>query len=203
MPVDIRGEASTQYIELMGISTGEPVIDPDIQAGDVTVSKDGGAFVPITTLPTVNPAGTPQVEFDLSVAEKTADIIRVRFKDVSDDEWLETVYEIQTVENTYQAKLEMIDDDSGTTDRYIVSWFKNSEPINSGITGTTLQVIKVSDGTDLIATTAMTQVSGTSNYHYPATGASRMVSGVAYIAIASATIDGETREWRQPIGVDS
>lgn len=201
--LDIRGEASTHYIELMSTSTGLPVITPTLAVGDVTVSKDGGAFNPITALPTVNPALSPQVEFDLTASEKDADVVRVRFKDVADAEWLETVYEIDTIENTYQAKIEVIDDDSGSTDRYIASWFKNSEPINSGITGTTLQVIEVSDGSDLIAAVAMTQVAATSNYQHPATGASRMVSGVAYIAIIIATIDSEVREWRQPIGVDS
>lgn len=203
MPVDIYGEASTHYIELLSTSTGLPVVNPTIAVGDVQVSKDGGAYADITTLPVVSPAGTAQVEFELSAAEKTASITRVRFKDVAGNEWLETVYEIQTVENTYQAKLEVIDDDSGTTDRYIASWFKNSEPIGSGIAGTTLQVIKVSDGSDLIAASAMTQVAATTNFHYAATGASRMVSGTAYIAIITATIDGEMREWRQPIGVDS
>lgn len=105
--------------------------------------------------------------------------------------------------NTYQAKIEFIDDDNGTTDRYVISWFMNGEPVSGAITTPVLQVIKVSDGTDLIPATAMAVIPGDNGFTYAAVGAERMVSGVAYLAIATATIDSSTREWKQPIGVDS
>lgn len=113
-----------------------------------------------------------------------------------------SIASVDAITNTYQAKVEFVDDDTGTTDRYVVSWFKNGEPVTAGVTVATLQVIKT-DGSDLIASSAMTLVAGTSNYYYSATGAERMVSGSSYIAVASATIDSAVRTWRQPVGVDS
>lgn len=103
----------------------------------------------------------------------------------------------------HQAKLEVVDDNALLADRYVISWFENGEPLSAGVSGAFIQVIKVADGTDLVPVTAMSQVGATSNYRYYATGAERMESGVAYIAIATATIGGLTQEWRQPVGIDS
>ncbi len=102
----------------------------------------------------------------------------------------------------YQAKIWIIDDNNGTTDRYIVAWFKNGEPIFSGITSPTIQVIKESDGTDLVASTAMTEIGSTGLYRYRETS-NRIANGAAYVVKVAATIDSATRTWAQPIGRDS
>ena len=107
----------------------------------------------------------------------------------------------------YQASIEMIDDDENDdendADRYVVSWFKNSEPVESGITLPTIRVVKT-DGTDLFAAATMTQIGTTGAYYYnQVTAASRVVDGAVYLRIAQATIDGETREWRRGGGRDS
>jgi hypothetical protein len=105
--------------------------------------------------------------------------------------------------NTYQAKVWFFDDNGGTTDRYAVAWFKNGQPVTAGITSPTLQVIKASDGTDLIASSAMTQIGSTGLYKYDATSGERTASGAAYMAKVQATIDSATRTWYQPVGRDS
>jgi len=103
--------------------------------------------------------------------------------------------------DTYQAKVSLADDDNGAADRYIVIWYKNAQPVTSGITSPTIQVYN-SAGTDLIATSAMTQIGSTGTYRYTATGGERITDGVAYIALVQASIGGATRSWYQPISRD-
>jgi hypothetical protein len=106
--------------------------------------------------------------------------------------------------DTYQAKVWLIDDDTGTTDRYFAVWFKNGQPVTSGITSPTIQVVKATDATDLVASTAMTEVGSLGIYKYDeATAANRIVAGAAYFAKIEATIDSSTRTWFQPVGRDS
>lgn len=61
---------------------------PTLAAGDVKVSKDGGAYANINTLPTVTPTGGTDVEVTLSATEMTADRVTVTFIDQSSPkEW--------------------------------------------------------------------------------------------------------------------
>ena len=103
-------------------------------------------------------------------------------------------------DNTYQAKVWMSDDDNGTNDRYTARWFKNGQPITSSVT-TSIQVIKVSDGTDLVASTSMTHVTNGLYRYNEATN--RISDGAAYEIKISATIDGAPRTWFQPVSRDS
>lgn len=112
----------------------------------------------------------------------------------------ESVFAADTAK--YQAKLTLVDDDDGDTDRYVAVWFKNGQPVTSGITVPTIQVIKVADGADLVASTAMTQIASTGAYRYDE-ATNRIVDGVAYFGKITATIDGSTRTWESPVGRDS
>lgn len=107
--------------------------------------------------------------------------------------------------DTYQAKVWLIDDNAaGTpTDRYVVAWYKNSQPITAGITTPLIQVIKAADGSDLIGSAAMTQIAATGLYRYDATTTARITDGAVYFALCTATIGGGARVWYQPIGRDS
>jgi len=82
-----RGTAYTTYCWL--ISQSNPLLfqtSVTLAAGDVTVSKDGGAFNNITTLPTeIGTTGCLAVS--LSAAEMTADTVAIRFRDAAGDEW--------------------------------------------------------------------------------------------------------------------
>lgn len=104
--------------------------------------------------------------------------------------------------NAYQAKVWIVDDNGNTTDRYVVVWHKNGEPLTTGITTPTIQVIKVADGTDLVASTAMTEIASTGLYRYTE-ATNRIVNGVAYIIKVEAEIDDIVRTWYQPISRDS
>jgi hypothetical protein len=109
----------------------------------------------------------------------------------------------EVMQPVYTAKLLLFDDDAATTDRYVVSWFKNGVVITSGITSPTIQVVRAADGTNLIPSTAMTEIASLGRYRYNATGGQRIIAGVSYIVFVSATIDGAVREWDQPMGRDS
>lgn len=103
--------------------------------------------------------------------------------------------------DVYTAKAWMVDDNTGTTDRWIVAWYKNGAPVTTGITVPTIQIVKASDGTNLLAATAMTQIGSTGSYKYDS--ASRVVDGAAYLVVLVATIASATRTWYQPFGVRS
>lgn len=93
----IRGSSFTFYISLVSqADTDIFKTTVTLAAGDVKVSKDGGAFANVATLPTE--IGTSGVlSCPLSSAEMTADIITVKFCDAAGDEWQDAFIEIRTV----------------------------------------------------------------------------------------------------------
>lgn len=91
---------------------------------------------------------------------------------------------------------------TATTDSYTVVWMKNGVRVTSGITSPTIEVVKRSDGMDLVASTAMTQIGSTGAYKYDE-AANRITAGVGYLVIASATIDGSTRTFSRLVGRDA
>jgi len=103
--------------------------------------------------------------------------------------------------DVYEAKIGVIDDEGGTTDRWVVMWFKNGAPVLSGITSPTVQCVKTADGTDLFAAAAMTEI--TAGMYRKTQATTRIVSGVGYCAVAVATIGGSARTHREVIGRDS
>lgn len=103
--------------------------------------------------------------------------------------------------NAYHAKVWM-NKQSTTADKYGVVWFKNGQPVTSGITSPTIQVIKSSDGSDLIASTAMTQVGSLGIYKYEES-TNKTTAGDMYWAKVTASIDSATRTWYQPVPRDS
>jgi hypothetical protein len=103
--------------------------------------------------------------------------------------------------DTYTAKVWVIKEGT-TADHYAVRWFKNGAPITSGITSPTIQVIKGSDGTNLIASGALTEIGSTHRFKKDES-TNKMVGGAIYFAVVAATIDGSTRTWDQQVGRDS
>ena len=75
---------------------GEFQTNPTIEAGDVKISLDGGAFVNLTTLPIVTPAGSKAVKLTLSQAETNADNIAILFNDQSGGQWCDAMISLQT-----------------------------------------------------------------------------------------------------------
>lgn len=68
-------------------SPGDFQVNPTIAAGDFKVSKDNGALVNLTNLPTVAPAGGVLVQFSLTAIEMTADRYDVVGIDQAGNEW--------------------------------------------------------------------------------------------------------------------
>lgn len=73
--------------------------NPTIASGDFQVSKDGGAFANLTTLPSANPASGRAVMIDLSATEMTADNVVVQCVDASGAEWCDQLINLQTTAN--------------------------------------------------------------------------------------------------------
>lgn len=62
--------------------------NPTLASGDVTISKDDGAFANLATLPTVAPASGVAVQVELTGTEMTADKVVIVFSDqTSPKEW--------------------------------------------------------------------------------------------------------------------
>lgn len=74
-------------------------ITPTIAAGDVQVSKDGGAFANLGTLPVVEPASSQMVLIVLSSTEMNADSVVIRAVDqTSPKEWSDFILSIPTTQ---------------------------------------------------------------------------------------------------------
>ncbi len=78
-----RGVPYDFFIPLLDLGTGEFLLSPTIVDGDFRVSKDGGAFVNLTTVPVVMPSASGSVKVDLNAAEMTADKIVIEAIDIT------------------------------------------------------------------------------------------------------------------------
>lgn len=84
-----KGEDFVIYITLEDYANpGNWKSNPTIAAGDFKISKDGGAFANLATLPTVTPASGVSVYIILSSTEMNADNVLVVWQDqTSPKEW--------------------------------------------------------------------------------------------------------------------
>jgi hypothetical protein len=87
MPPPTRGLAYTYQRALLSAAGGGFQVNPTLAAGDFQISKDGGAFVNLVTLPVVSPAGSRQVQIALTAAEMTAERVTVQAIDQVGGEW--------------------------------------------------------------------------------------------------------------------
>lgn len=80
-------------------SPGNFKANPTIAAGDFQISKDGGAFANLATLPTVSPASGRAVQIQLSSTEMNADNVVIQCVDqTSPKEWADLVISIPTTQ---------------------------------------------------------------------------------------------------------
>lgn len=104
--------------------------------------------------------------------------------------------------NVYLADIDVAIDTANERDEYTVTWLKNGVPVTSGITSPTIQVVKRADGTDLVASTAMTQIGATASYKYDE-ATNVITAGEAVLVIVGATIDGAARSFRRVVSRDT
>jgi hypothetical protein len=99
MATYVPAKRATELIFYMGLvsqSTGQFQTNPTLAAGDVKVSKDGGALANLTTLPAVTPAASKMVKVTISSTEMTADNVTLVFSDAAGAEWDDVIINIQT-----------------------------------------------------------------------------------------------------------
>jgi hypothetical protein len=85
----VKGEDFDFAITLADMVTaGKFKSSPTIAAGDFKVSKDGGSFANLATLPSVEPSASVSVKVGLSATEMTADRVLIVWEDQTDPpEW--------------------------------------------------------------------------------------------------------------------
>lgn len=93
-----RAQAFVTYICLRAATDNLSLKStPTIAAGDFKISKDGGAFANLTTLPTNTPASSVGVQLSLSATEMTADNVLIVWVDqTTTKEWADGWLEINT-----------------------------------------------------------------------------------------------------------
>ena len=100
MATYIPPKRATAYVFYTALtSTADTMLlqaNPTLAAGDVKISKDGGAFANPDTLPDVDPDAGYAVKVSLTGTEMTADTVTVYFHDASGGEWCDQFIAIQT-----------------------------------------------------------------------------------------------------------
>lgn len=96
----VKNEDFIFYIALEDyVNPGNFDVNPTIAAGDFQVSKDGGAFANLTTLPAVEPASSRMVKVTLSATEMNADNVVIQGVDqTSPKEWADIIISIPTTQ---------------------------------------------------------------------------------------------------------
>lgn len=71
--------------------------NPTLSDGDVQISKDGGDFINLETLPVVSPVGSTTISISLSATEMDAEFITIRFVDqTATKQWEDTMVYVDT-----------------------------------------------------------------------------------------------------------
>lgn len=106
------------------------------------------------------------------------------------------------ITDEYWAEVKLNVDGDDDRDIYTVRWHKNTPIVTTTITSPTIQVVKSSDGSDLIGSTALTEIASTKWYRY-VQDPSSVPAGEDVEVIVTATIDGSSRSFRATVGRDS
>lgn len=141
MSTPVKGEAYEFYVSLA--SFADPTIfqaNPTIVAGDFQISRDGGAFTNLSTLPSVEPAGSVGVKVSLSAGEMDADKIQILAQDQADDEWHELVAFIDVPVASSQTAVDILEGDHDETRDFVTISRKGTTEIlvDKVITGSQL-----------------------------------------------------------------
>ena len=170
-----RATAYKFYVGLVDQSNTKLLkANPTIAAGDFQVSKDGGAFANLTTLPSANPASGRSIMIDLSATEMTADNVVVQCVDAAGAEWCDLFVNLQTTAR-------QIDDLAypATTGRSLLVDASGAVPITTNL-----------KKNQALANFAFLMTDSTT--HNPATGktvtATRAIGSGAFAAVSTPTV---------------
>jgi hypothetical protein len=108
---------------------------------------------------------------------------------------------VSTDMDSYTAKV-WVTKQGTTQDEYSVTFYKNTTPIESGITSAIIDYVKkMTDGSILVNDATLTEQSNGDYYYVETTN--KLVAGKAYMSRITATIDGATRVMKQNVSRDS
>lgn len=110
---------------------------------------------------------------------------------------------LDSSERVYWANVQFERDENAGNDTYTVLFRKDENVVAAGsVSSPTIRVYKESDGSDLVASTSLTQVSGENAFSYTE-GSNTISAGETYIVEVSATIDSSTRTDSKAISRDT
>lgn len=75
------GTITILYTSLFNVGSRDAKVNPTLAAGDVQISKDGGNYANLATLPDLTPASLDNVRIQLAAAELQCKFAIIRFKD--------------------------------------------------------------------------------------------------------------------------
>ena len=170
-----RATAFKLYVGLVDQANSKLLkANPTIESGDFQVSKDGGAFANLTTLPSANPASGRAIMIDLSATEMTADNVVIQCVDAAGAEWCDLFVNLQTTAR-------QIDDLAypATTGRSLLVDASGAVPITTNL-----------KKNQALANFAFLMTDSTT--HNPATGktvtATRAIGSGAFAAVSTPTV---------------
>lgn len=180
----------------------------EIQSGLATASalSTVAGYVDTEVASIITTLGTPNASIAADLARLASDDGFTGYVDAQDSLAAardNLVSIAASITDIYHADIQFTVDEANAQDEYTVTWFKNGVRQTSGITSPTIQVVKRADGTDLIASTSLTQIGSTGSYKKDATTTARQTAGEACLVIVSATIDAGTRTFSKLTGRDS
>ena len=148
----------------------------------VSISQDGAAFASVGNATGIS-GGFYYI--DLSSTNMDAQNIAILGTASSSLAYTATVIIDPDI---YTSKVSLTVDSVGTSDRWESSWFKNGAPYSPTAGTPQLQVVKSSDGANLIPPTNMTQIASTGRWKYTAITTERVSAGAAYYITTTAKI---------------
>lgn len=184
-----RATAYKFYVGLVDQSNTKLLkANPTLAAGDVKVSKDGGAFANLTTLPSANPASGAAIMVDLSGTEMTADNVVVQFTDAAGAEWCDQLVNIQTTAR-------QLDDLAypATTGRSMVvdaAGLVDANTVKLGPTGAGTAQTARDIGTSVLVATNLKKNQALANFHFLMTDSTTHNPATGKTVTVTRAIDG-------------
>jgi hypothetical protein len=111
--------------------------NPTLAAGDVKISKDGGATANLTTLPVVTPAAGASIKVTVSVTEMTADNVTITFRDAAGAEWCDLGINIPTAARQVDDIMPTYTQPTG----FLAATFPTTVASTTNITGGTITTV--------------------------------------------------------------
>lgn len=122
MALPVKGVAYDFYISLVAIAGATFQANPTLAAGDFLISKEGGAFTNLTTLPTVEPALGISVKVPLSATEMDAEKVVVTAIDAAGAEWQDASIFLDVPDSTTELATDILEGDHiETSERLIIN----------------------------------------------------------------------------------